>query len=519
MTITFKAPQKFYYTIFVLTILFGLKSHAQLTPSFAGNTIDLGNNCYQITSNTNFQLGAVWYNNAIDLNSDFDIVFDANFGVNDANGADGIVFVLKTSPATVVGNPGGDLGYGGINNSMAVEFDTWQNNDRNDPFNDHVALISDGNTNHVGATALSPSVNASAVSGNIEDGVSHEIKITWRAMSQEFRVVFDCNERILYSDDIINNLFGGNSNVFFGFTGSTGGSTNLQTVCFKSISFVDEFLLDNQSICSGDIINSIDATYDDASNYLWSPSTGVSNITIPNPIFSPIVDTTYTVQITDACGEIVSTNFDVTVVPTGDSTFTMLPSCTGATVNSVTTPGGTYAFNPPPADGAIINVTSGNIANGVPGTNYTVNYTTSGTCPSTSQFTVTLGATSDPSFTVTGTCDGATATITGDTGGFFVFNPVPTDAAVIDASTGTITGGTPSATYTVEYTTVGSCSDTSTQNVTVLALEDATFTMSASCDGGTATITGDAGGTFVFNPVPTDGALIDAATGTITNGV
>ena len=48
----------------------------------------------------------------------------------------------------------------------------------------------------------------------------------------------------------------------------------------------------------------------------------------------------------------------------------------------------------------------------------------------------------DPSFTVTPTCDGGTVVITGDPGGTFTFNPIPTDGAVIDTATGEVTGGT-----------------------------------------------------------------------------
>ncbi|RLJ69167.1 hypothetical protein CLV86_0562, partial [Lacinutrix venerupis] len=309
---------KFYSKFYFIIVLFFFISQqvlAQLAPSLVGNTIDLGGDCYQITANSNTQLGAVWFNNTIDLNNDFDIIFDANFGSNDSNGADGIVFALKTSANAEVGIGGGGLGYGGIDNSMAIEFDTWQNNDRNDPFSDHVAIISNGITNHTGATSLFAPVNASATSVNIEDGNPHEVKITWRAATQEFRVIFDCNERILYTADIVNSVFNGNSNVFFGFTGSTGGASNLQTVCFKNLSFVNEILLENQTICSGNSINSIDATYDGATNYLWSPATGVSDVTIPNPIFSPTTNTTYTVQVTDACAEIISESFDITILP------------------------------------------------------------------------------------------------------------------------------------------------------------------------------------------------------------
>ncbi|WP_162919986.1 T9SS type B sorting domain-containing protein, partial [Hanstruepera ponticola] len=144
---------------------------------------------------------------------------------------------------------------------------------------------------------------------------------------------------------------------------------------------------------------------------------------------------------------------------------------------------------------------------------------TAGTCPDSSTQPVTVLPEDDASFTMTATCDGGTATITGDAGGTFTFNPVPTDSASIDSTSGTVTGGTPGATYTIEYTTNGTCSNSSTQSITVLTTADASFTMTATCDGGTATITGDAGGTFTFNPVPTDGASIDPTSGTVTGGV
>ena len=114
------------------------------------------------------------------------------------------------------------------------------------------------------------------------------------------------------------------------------------------------------------------------------------------------------------------------------------------------------------------------------------------------------------------TCDGGTATITGTTGGTFTFNSIPTDGATIDGTTGEVTNGVSGTTYTIDYTTTGTCAASSTETVTVLTSDDASFTMNPTCDGGTATITGDTGGTFAFNPVPGDGATIDATTGTVT---
>ena len=66
----------------------------------------------------------------------------------------------------------------------------------------------------------------------------------------------------------------------------------------------------------------------------------------------------------------------------------------------------------------------------------------------------------DSSFEMTPTCDGASANITGFFGGTFAFDTAPTDGAVIDSSTGTITGGDYDTTYSVSYTTNGDCPTT-----------------------------------------------------------
>jgi gliding motility-associated-like protein len=132
---------------------------------------------------------------------------------------------------------------------------------------------------------------------------------------------------------------------------------------------------------------------------------------------------------------------------------------------------------------------------------------------------VTVLLETDASFTMIPTCDGGTAVVTGDLGGVFAFaDPQPTDGATIDPTDGTVIGGTSSTTYTVTYTTIGDCSETSTQVLNVLPLDNATFSMTPTCDGATANVTGLGGGTFTFTTPPTDAAVIDPATGDVTGG-
>lgn len=126
-------------------------------------------------------------------------------------------------------------------------------------------------------------------------------------------------------------------------------------------------------------------------------------------------------------------------------------------------------------------------------------------------------STLNPAFTISATgCTTASATVTGTPGGTFSFNPVPGGGVTINPATGAITNGVGGATYTVQYT-IG-CAMSSTQNVTLPSSGTPTFTLAVVCGGLTANVTGTPGGTFSFSPAPGDGALINAATGAVTNG-
>ncbi|WP_255350059.1 L-type lectin-domain containing protein, partial [Mangrovimonas sp. TPBH4] len=303
------------YTLLTIFFCLSVNIFAQLIPEYYGDAVSLGDNCYRITENTTQQSGSVWYNNVIDLNTDFEIIFDANFGSNDANGADGMAFVMKTTATAEIGLSGGGVGYEGITQSLIVEFDTWTNGNRADITADHMALMKNGSTYHNSANNLAGPIQASETSINIEDGNYHEVKVAWDATAQNFTVTFDCSERIAYSADIINTIFNGTSEVYFGFAGSTGAAYNLQQLCFKHISFSSIGSLSDKQVCAGGSIDTIDATYDGAEGYEWSPAESVSDPSLPNPVFSPTEDTTYTVSITDNCGDILTKSFNVVVMP------------------------------------------------------------------------------------------------------------------------------------------------------------------------------------------------------------
>ena len=305
-------------------------SHAQLNAVTIGSAEDLGNNCFLITPDQLNQAGGVWYDNPINFSDDFSIYYKNNFGNKDGNGADGMALVFKSTSTADVGGTGGGMGYEGITPSLIVEFDTfWNDADNNDPFDDHIAIISNGNPVHTAATNLAGPVAPTSTTINMEDGVNHNVKIIWTAATQTFEVFFDCELRLSITQDIKNTIFGGDNSLFFGFVGSTGGLSNLHQVCFNGISFVDNLVLQPQTICEGESIQ-VDAEIPSGDTYSWSPSVGVSDVNIPNPILSPTTTTNYTVTIEDECGDITIESIELTVTQKDPTVFNPIASiCIG----------------------------------------------------------------------------------------------------------------------------------------------------------------------------------------------
>lgn len=282
-----------------------------------GDAVYLGGDCYRLTPEQTAKAGSIWYDKKINLGRNFEAEFDMNLGRLDGNGADGIAFVLQPI-STAIGIAGGGLGYQSVSPSLAVEFDTWQNccsnstannsPDANDPVQDHVAIMRDGAINHRSGYNLAGPVDIIPFT-NAEDNRFHNIRITWDARIKKITVFVDCRERVSYQGDIVSSIFNNDPNVFFGFTAATGGAFNVQQVCLKYISFLDN--IPNQTICEGGQIQL--AAPSDFASYKWTPSVGINNANVRNPIFSPTVTTTYYVAMTNKCGVVTRDTVDINV--------------------------------------------------------------------------------------------------------------------------------------------------------------------------------------------------------------
>jgi hypothetical protein len=222
---------------------------------FYGNSTNYpagGSNCGQLTPNIGGQNGCAWNRGQISFAAAFDYSVNMYFGAA-AGGADGCAFVFQNSPQGIsqCGTTGGQLGAGGISNAVVIEFDTYDNDWPAHVYDmsvDHTAIEIDGNMQGPGAPLCGP-VQADPLDGLLADGLIHSLRITWNPATQQICVYVDGSQRLCCNYDFINNVFGGNPNVYWGFTASTGALANQQYFCPVNIP-LPVSLLDFSASCN-----------------------------------------------------------------------------------------------------------------------------------------------------------------------------------------------------------------------------------------------------------------------------
>ncbi|MEJ6588704.1 MAG: hypothetical protein QNL43_02775, partial [Crocinitomicaceae bacterium] len=350
-------------------------------------TANVNGTCIDMNTPGNFQQGAVWVCNTISLFQSFKLSFKANFGSNQATG-DGIAFVLQGEGLNVLGGTGGGMGYapgnpinclgGGcpIDPSVAVEFDTYNGAafGDNDINCNHSSMQVDGSTNSAatisGPDCLLPS------GGSVVDGIDHDICITWNAISLLYNVYFDDALVSSYSGNI-RNFFFSPASVYWGFTASSGGATQIHSICEVEMqtnvsdpscicSSPNLIITDPAPFCGvGNITDaSITAGSDAGTLTYWNNALCTNPVTNPNSLLNTGV---FYIQLETVPGCITSEAVNLTVNNSITPTFDPIPFiCVGEPVilpstslegvsgtwspalnNTVTT---TYTFTPDPGE-------------------------------------------------------------------------------------------------------------------------------------------------------------------------
>ena len=169
---------------------------------------------YVLTEEETWQGGALWFNQ-VRCNDNFSLSMDFYTGhadhVDSYGGADGIcvAFYAKGGQA---GEQGQGLGFDGCG-GYGVEIDTYQNWTKDDPENNHIAIIQGEVGNHK---------QIADATGFTEDGKWHHLQITNR---RGVCTVFVDGTQVLQQENVTPN-----GQFEIGITGATGGGYNYHAV-------------------------------------------------------------------------------------------------------------------------------------------------------------------------------------------------------------------------------------------------------------------------------------------------
>jgi trimeric autotransporter adhesin len=292
-------------------------------------------------------------------------------------------------------------------------------------------------------------------------------------------------------------------------TGTTAGCTSTGTVTV-TVAPLTVGVSPNTSICSG---ASTTLTATGATNYTWSPATGLSSTTGASVTANPTTTTTYTVTgTTGSCSSTASVT--VTVTPLNLTVSPNVSICSGASTTLTASGATSYAWSPP--TGLSASTGASVSASPTTTTTYTVTGTT-GSCTATGTVTVTvtpLALTLSPNTSI---CNGGSATLTAGGATNYTWSP----ATGLSSTTGASVTASPTATttYTVSGTS-GSCSSSLSVTVTVTPIVVSVTPNTSICNGASTTLTAGGGTTYSWSPAiglsSTSGTSVTANPSTTT---
>jgi len=180
----------------------------------------------RLTAALRSQRAAIYYLTKQNVEAGFQTTFQFQFtgqGGISPPGADGIAFVIQNVNNSIIGSSnGGNLGYSGITNSIAIEFDTWPNGEFSDPNGNHISIQTRGllaNSSHhnysLGSTTTIP---------NLKNGNIYIAKITYN--NNQLKVFLDSlnNPVLTVNVNLATTLQLDNSKAYVGFTSATGNA-------------------------------------------------------------------------------------------------------------------------------------------------------------------------------------------------------------------------------------------------------------------------------------------------------
>jgi hypothetical protein len=208
-----------------------LPAQAQFTLKGSAAFVDSG---IRLTPAKEGQSGSAWTSAKQPVAGGFAAIFQfriTEIRFDGGSPGDGFAFVVQNRSVHALGGGGGLVGYGGIPNSIAVEFDTWPNSEQGDPASAHVSIHTRG------TLANSPDEGASiartASIPNLLDGRVHTAVVAYTAGDGGWlEVVLDGRRVLGVSVDLATLLQLDSGRAYVGWTASTGASWENHDITF-----------------------------------------------------------------------------------------------------------------------------------------------------------------------------------------------------------------------------------------------------------------------------------------------
>jgi hypothetical protein len=181
------------------------------------------------------QSGSAWMSSRQPVTGGFAAIFQfqITYLPETAAPGDGFAFVVQNSSVRALGEGGGDLGYGGIPNSIAVEFDTWPNSNYRDPNTSHVSIHTRGTA--ANSPDESASIARTTAIPNLLDGRVHTAVVSYTPADGGFlQVLLDGRLVLGVSVDLSTLLNLDRGRAYVGWTAGTGASWENHDITFFS---------------------------------------------------------------------------------------------------------------------------------------------------------------------------------------------------------------------------------------------------------------------------------------------
>ncbi len=202
--------------------------------------------------------GAMWYSQPVSVRDGFRTTFTTRIWNLAGVGADGIAFVFQNSsqgPAAL-GGTGGDIGYAGIERSLAVEFDTHTNPELEDDNDHHISVQTRGAM--ANSASHQYSLGETGVIPRLEDGFVHTITISWCGGVLAVHVDDSLRPSLAVPVDLTPYL-DATGRCFIGLTAATGGEQATHDILSWSyratpglhIAYAPEVCLGDPAVFSG----------------------------------------------------------------------------------------------------------------------------------------------------------------------------------------------------------------------------------------------------------------------------